>query len=162
MTTLFFVIAQDNVLYQVCIKSRIMKALSIAAVIVLLFAAPADAQRPGRGRVFNPDRLYNTATVTTVQGTVKSISYPLAKKGRSSGTHLELASASGLLDVHLGPSWYLREKGLSLIVGDKIEVTGSKVTQLGKAAIIAKSVTKEGNTLLLRNDSGIPVWSGRP
>jgi hypothetical protein len=43
---------------------------------------------------------------------------------------------------------------------DKIEVKGSRITFDGKPAIIAAEVKKGDDVLVLRDASGLPVWSG--
>jgi len=45
--------------------------------------------------------------------------------------------------------------------GDAITVKGSKVTFEGKPALIAVSVTKGATTLVFRDASGVPAWSGQ-
>jgi hypothetical protein len=44
--------------------------------------------------------------------------------------------------------------------GDTIEVKGSRVTITGKPAIIAAEVKKGDNVLVLRDNNGIPAWTG--
>jgi hypothetical protein len=44
--------------------------------------------------------------------------------------------------------------------GDKATVRGSRVSIDGKPAIIAAEVTKDGQTLRLRDDNGLPLWAG--
>jgi hypothetical protein len=41
-----------------------------------------------------------------------------------------------------------------------VEIKGSQVTVSGKPAIIAGEVKKGDETLKLRDESGVPVWSG--
>ena len=43
---------------------------------------------------------------------------------------------------------------------DRVEVKGSRITFQGKPAIIAAEITKDGQTLTLRDASGMPVWRG--
>ena len=45
--------------------------------------------------------------------------------------------------------------------GDAITVKGSKVTFEGEPALIAVSVTKGATTLVFRDASGVPAWSGQ-
>ncbi|OPY62846.1 MAG: hypothetical protein A4E57_03894 [Syntrophorhabdaceae bacterium PtaU1.Bin034] len=44
--------------------------------------------------------------------------------------------------------------------GGTVEVKGSRVNLAGKPVIIAAEVRKGEEILALRNDTGIPVWSG--
>ncbi len=63
--------------------------------------------------------------------------------------------------VHLGPSWYLETQAVTFAPGDKVEVTGSRVTYQGQPTIIAAEVKKDGQVLKLRDAAGIPVWAGQ-
>ncbi len=77
------------------------------------------------------------------------------------GTHLTLKTSEGDVDVRLGPSGYLSEKGLSLAEKDNIKVTGSKVSIENHSMIIASEVEKDGKVVVLRDKDGFPMWSGR-
>jgi hypothetical protein len=44
--------------------------------------------------------------------------------------------------------------------GDQIEVVGAKNTAAAGEEILAKEITVGNNTTTLRDDKGIPVWSG--
>ena len=62
--------------------------------------------------------------------------------------------------VHLGPEWYIERLDGKLAKGDAVEVKGSRVTFAGNPAIIAAEVKKGDAILKLRDDNGIPAWSG--
>ena len=81
-------------------------------------------------------------------------------KGMSYGIHIILKTATGDIDVHLGPAWYIDNQDVSVKKGDTVEVKGSKVTVGGKPAIIAAEVKKGDETLMLRDEAGFPYWSG--
>jgi hypothetical protein len=44
--------------------------------------------------------------------------------------------------------------------GDRVEITGSRVTVEGKPTIIAAEVRKGDEVLQLRDAAGVPVWAG--
>jgi hypothetical protein len=62
--------------------------------------------------------------------------------------------------VHLGPLWYLENQDVKIAPKDKVEIKGSRVTVQEKPAIIAAEVKKGDQTLKLRDEAGVPVWSG--
>jgi hypothetical protein len=64
------------------------------------------------------------------------------------------------MSVHLGPAWYIENQDMSVKTGDKVEVKGSKVEIGGKPVIIGAEVKKGEDTLILRDESGVPLWSG--
>ena len=55
----------------------------------------------------------------------------------------------------------LRSKLAHVQTNDLIIVTGSRVTVDGKPAIIAAQIKKGDDILKLRDQNGIPMWSGR-
>ncbi len=64
------------------------------------------------------------------------------------------------ISVHLGPAWYIQRQDMKIVPGDKVEITGSRITFEGKPAIIAAEVKKGTEILKLRDENGFPVWSG--
>lgn len=76
------------------------------------------------------------------------------------GTHVTLQSDGQMLDVHLGPTWFLQREGIELAKGDEIEVTGSVIDSDGKSILIAREVKKGQKVLKLRDEQGVPAWSG--
>ncbi len=121
-------------------------------VLFALVATTAVAQGGG-------GRMYDPKTEVTVKGTVQDVQQQTGKNG-GSGTHLTLNTDAGTFDVHVGPSSYIAQKQFSFAKGDKIEVVGSKVTISGKEALLAREITKDRKTLVLRNAQGVPEWSG--
>ncbi len=105
-------------------------------------------------------RMYDSNNLTTVSGEVVSVDTFTPRSGMSGGMHLMLKTDDETLDVHLGPAWYLQNQDIQIQPEDKIEVTGSKVNFAGQPAMMAASVKKGDTTLMLRDDSGFPVWHG--
>lgn len=135
-------------------------------IIGLFFAAAAMAQ-PGRGRGWGGwgpgepyGRMYNPATVETLSGEVTKVERFTPGQGMGYGIHLVLKTAAETIDVHLGPTWYVDQQGLTFAAGDKLEVTGSRITYQGKPAVIASEVKKGDKVLKLRDAQGIPAWAG--
>jgi hypothetical protein len=64
------------------------------------------------------------------------------------------------IPVHLGPAWYVERQDTKIAPKDHIEVKGSRITFEGKPAIIAAEIKKGDETLVLRDDAGIPAWAG--
>lgn len=123
------------------------------SVLLALIATIAVAQGGYGGRMYDPK------TEVTVKGTVEDVQQHTGKQGWS-GTHLTLNTDASVLNVHVGPSSYIAQKQFSFAKGDKIEVVGSKATINGKDALLAREITKDGKTLVLRNAQGVPEWAG--
>jgi hypothetical protein len=106
-------------------------------------------------------RLFNPKTVETVTGEIIAIDTLKPAKGMSYGVHLMLKTDKESVSVHLGPGWYLEKQDIKIELKDKVEIKGSRITFEGKSAIIAAEVKKGNGILKLRDENGIPVWSGR-
>jgi hypothetical protein len=137
------------------------RSMYLIPVLVLLGLPLIQAQQKGRG---GSQMMYNAATETTIKGTVESLDQGaqgmMMKMGMGMGTHLTLKTAKGDFQVMLGPSYFVADKGFSFAKGDEVEVTGSRVTMAGGESVIAREITKGGKTLVLRDKTGKPEWSG--
>ena len=109
--------------------------------------------------------MYDLRTETTIRGTVESVDTVTGAGGRGrhalGGTHLTVRSGTEALAVHVGPTAYLAEKGITFAKGDALEILGSRVTIGQESVIIARQVKKGDNTWTLRDALGRPAWSGR-
>lgn len=128
-----------------------MKISITILVVTLGFVALAQGQRGMRN--------YDPQTEVKIKGTVEEVQQQAGRNGQM-GTHLTLRTDAGQLLVHVGPSAYIADKQFSFAQGDEIEVLGSKVSITGKETLIAREITKQGKTLILRNAQGIPEWAG--
>ena len=144
---------------------------SLVTVLILaglgVFSAPSLAQpgmkwhgSGGWGPMAPYGRMYDPATVETVSGEVVSIQHFVPEKGMHAGVHLQLKTDKETIDVHLGPAWYVENQDVKIAPKDQIQVKGSKITFDGKPAVVAAEVTKGGETLTLRDQNGVPAWSG--
>jgi len=134
------------------------KLITLVAGLMMIAAGftVADA-RYGRG-TGNAGRgwhNYDPATVEQVTGKVESVG--TYDRG---GIHVVLTGPSGTVEVHLGPDYYVTKR-IDIAAGDTITITGSRVKYMGRDAVIARSVEKEGKTVTLRHDDGTPMWSGQ-
>lgn len=102
---------------------------------------------------------YDTATEVTLTGTVEKITDH--SHARMQGKHLELKTGTETIEVHLGPSGFLSKQKFAVMQSDRVEIRGSRVKVDGKDAIIARWVKRGDVTWTLRNDKGVPEWSGR-
>ena len=138
-------------------------AVTFATSLLLLALCTSGAvfaQRGGQGGGGPQGRFYDPKTVETVFGEVLGLDTFPGRRGMA-GVHANLKTDKGeTIPVHLGPAWYLDKQSVTLKQGDKVTVRGSRVTFDGKPALIAAEVTKQGQTLRLRDDDGVPVWAG--
>jgi hypothetical protein len=121
----------------------------------ILMACPSFAQQDTRG-----GRMYDPKTVETVNGEVVSVEKIPSPGGQGSGVHLTLKTDKETVSVELGPDWHIEKQPVRIHAKDLVEVKGSRVMVQGKPAIIASEVKKGGQSLKLRDEKGIPAWSG--
>jgi hypothetical protein len=54
----------------------------------------------------------------------------------------------------------LEKQALQVVANDTIAMTGSRVMMDAKPAIIAAQIKKGDEVLKLRDENGVPAWSG--
>jgi hypothetical protein len=106
-------------------------------------------------------KMYNPETIETLSGEVIGVEKITPMEGMSSGVHIILKTEEEKIPVHLGPVWYIERLDIKIKKGDKVDVKGSRVMMRDKPTIIAAEVKKGDEVLILRDEDGIPVWSGR-
>lgn len=107
-------------------------------------------------------RRYDPQTVQTIAGKVTAVESLAAGKGPGVGwRRVTVQTDQEAIPVILGPVWYLEQQKFTLGSGDSLEVRGSRVTVEERPYLIAAEVKKGKKTLKLRDQDGLPVWSGR-
>ncbi len=104
--------------------------------------------------------LYDVHSAVTISGVVEKVERFMPERGMGYGIHLLVKTDTETIPVHLGPLWFLQKQDIRIEEKDRIEVNGSRITFDGKPAIIAATVTKGDETLVLRDKAGIPAWIG--
>jgi hypothetical protein len=131
------------------------------ALVIATLAGVAGAQSAGR----QGSPIYDVKTEKTILGTVEIVEHITATGGRGrrsmGGTHLVLKTEKDSVEVHLGPTAYLAEKGITIAKGDRLEILGSQATVDNEPVLIARQIRKGDSTWALRDASGRPAWSGR-
>ena len=137
--------------------------VAAAALLMVGAVSIAMAQTTPGGQQASP--MYDVKTETPIKGTVESVETITGTGGRGrqamGGTHLVVKTDREAIEVHVGPTAYLAEKGITLAKGDTLEIVGSRVTIDKEPVVIAKQIKKGDNTWTLRDASGRPLWSGR-
>jgi hypothetical protein len=150
-------------------KSMKWTVIIVVALVLASFTL-ADAQRwGGKGRWGSWAGNYyhwnwDPATVETVKGEVmtKDSITPQKDKNWSPAVGMTLKKEDDYaVYVHLGPQWYIDKQELAINVGDKVEVTGSKIMVEGNMVILVSSIKKDDKTWQLRDEKGFPFWSAR-
>ncbi len=139
----------------------------VTTLFVLLFSTGTLAQKGmkrqgggGWGMGSKYGRMYDSKTVETITGTITDVERITPIRGMSYGIHLTVKTDQETISVHLGPAWYIENQEITIEQDDKVEILGSRITFEGKPALIAAEVKKGDQTLIVRDESGFPVWSG--
>ncbi|MDJ0743165.1 MAG: hypothetical protein QNJ32_07365 [Xenococcaceae cyanobacterium MO_167.B27] len=150
---------------------KIVATTITSFILVIIAATPLAAEQPldsseynyccrshpgwGRGRY---STRYDLNKLETLNGEVVSIDTYTSRRGVSQGVHLLVNTGKETLEVHLAPSWYLEDQDFAIAPEDKIVITGSRINIDGEEAVIARQIKKGNETLILRDETGFPLW----
>lgn len=67
---------------------------------------------------------------------------------------MKVQTASGIVDVHLGPASYLKARRFTLAAGDAVRFVGAKATGKTGSVFLARTVERGGDMLVLRSPRG--------
>jgi sporulation protein YlmC with PRC-barrel domain len=107
-------------------------------------------------------KIFDSKTIKTISGQVIKIDQ-VPEYGFGLQMRLTVfIDKSEILPVYLGPAFYLVGpwQAKHFILGDKVTVSGSRVTFRGESLMIATTVKRENEVLRLRDKDGIPEWIG--
>ena len=126
---------------------------AVLSFFVLIACATLAAQTPAAA-----PRAYDPATESTLGGVILGVVATNAPDG-TVGVHLNLTTARNTsVKVHLGPAMFIGMNDASFFADDQVLVTGAFVAHDGEVALWARTITKNGKTLTLRNPDGAPRW----
>lgn len=100
---------------------------------------------------------YDMAGEAKIKGVVEDMR---DMPGTLDGTYLVVKTDSKSALVYVGPGDFLKEIEVSFTKGDQVDVVGSKAPGSGEEIIMAREITVGTNTFTLRDEKGVPVWSG--
>ncbi len=103
---------------------------------------------------------YDPQAVVTVAGIITALD-PAAASNLPEPVFLTLDTAQGKVKVFLGPNWFVAEQGMNFAILDRLEVTGAKLIDQGRVVIFAAQVKKGDRTWQIRDEQGLPLWTGR-
>jgi hypothetical protein len=131
-----------------------MKSMVLSVVGVLAYGSMAFCQ-PARG-VWSA-----LGTEETIQGSIKEIQQIPGQRPGMVGLRFVVAASTGdAVTVLVGPAYYLAQAGYSPKVGDKISVEGFMIQSDIDTLMVARTITAGSVTVTLRDEQGMPLWSG--
>jgi len=127
--------------------------------IALAQERPAKAVGVARQAVAAPRAMaYAASRESVVQGTV--VEYQETASAAPLGAHVKVQTASGIVDVHLGPASYLKTRRFSLAAGDAVRFVGAAATSKTASVFLARTVERGGEKLALRSARGSLAANG--
>jgi hypothetical protein len=128
-----------------------MGRVAIAGAMLLL--ADANAQQRDSLLESRP-AAYDLKRESVLQGTVlnyteKSLLPPI-------GAHVTIQTATGIVDVHLGPASYLRANNFALSAGESVRFVGVSTPANKGNIFLARIAQKHDQSIAIRSPSGLP------
>ena len=130
----------------------------LAAIGLLSLTFIVSSSWAQSGKRLHYSTLFNPGTVGTVSGEVVRVEHAFAGNGADYCVHVLLKTPQGQVTAILAPKGYMAKQGLSVAPKDRVTVTGSLISILGKPFILATEVTGD-RTMKLREASGRPAWA---
>jgi hypothetical protein len=130
----------------------------LAAIGLLSLTFIVSSSWAQSGRRLHYSTLFNPGTVGAVSGEVVGVEHTFSGNGADYCVHALLKTPQGQVTAILAPKSYMSEKGLTITSKDRVTVTGSLISILGKPFILAMEVTGD-RTMKLREANGRPAWA---
>jgi hypothetical protein len=140
------------------LKEYLTVKIKFAGIILgCLCLLAASSWSAASGRI-HYSKLYKPSTVKTTRGEIVSLGKTISGNGKRYCETLRLKTKEGTFWVVLKPVKFRPKTNLTLQTRDQVEVTGSYVALPGKTAIIAATVKKGNDIMVLRDQTGRPAW----
>ena len=133
-----------------------MKLLKWIPAVLVVLALVAVAQKPSdvyRGLS------YDKNTEVKLNGEISELQDFDCPVSKAMGNHAIVKTSDGNLVVHTAPVKFMKEYGLELQTGMKVQVVGSKVKDsTGRDTILAREIVADNVTYRFRDANGKPIW----
>jgi DNA/RNA endonuclease YhcR with UshA esterase domain len=100
---------------------------------------------------------YDKSSEVKVKGVIDDV-----RTDTDNTVHLTLKNDKGSLDVAVAPEKFLKEMEIAFAKGDTVEVLGSQLKADGTPVLLAREVNRSGDVMMMRDETGNPVWVGWP
>jgi hypothetical protein len=145
------------------IKVRILVgfvALFVAAILPGTSAAQTPHAQPRSAQISARAAAYESTKELIVVGTV--VSYLEHGTSRPNGAHVVVQTSTGKVDVHLGPSSYLRANNFTLAAGDSVRFVGAMSSTETGGVLLARIAQRGSQALAIRSTQGFLLAAGAP
>ena len=122
----------------------------VLAATILLTAAGAQQ----RGAIVSSrPTAYDVTRESLLQGIV--VSFTEESSRPPLGAHVKVQTASGTVDVHLGPASYLRSNHFSLSAGESVQFVGVSVPAREGNVFLARTAQQGTQAIAVRSHKGL-------
>lgn len=104
--------------------------------------------------------IYDLAKEINIRGTIQKIE-TVSGPGVL-GTHLQLQTAQGIVNAHLGTGAVASSKTLGLVTGQNVSIMGMMADVDGAPILLARVLTTSNHIFILRNERGLPARAIMP
>ena len=132
----------------------------LAVPLALGQAPPADAppaKPPAKAPAVKAPE-YDPKAEVTIKGVVEDF-HESKTRGDHPGLHLIVRTETETVEVHACPVRFMTELEFAIEKGDTVTVVGSRPGD--GEIVVAREITKGQTSLILRDKTGAPVWTGR-
>lgn len=128
-------------------------ALGLLTLIVMVSVSWAQSARR-----LHYSTLFNPQTVGRISGEVVRVEQVPSGNGADLCVQALLNTPKGALTAVLAPQSYMKTNGLTIAPRDRVELTGSFITIMGKPYVLVMEV-KGDRSMKLRAADGRPAWA---
>ena len=106
-------------------------------------------------------RKYDPESETEFTGHVVEVFYSKESRHDTQGVILFLADEEDVMEVHLGPSWYIDRQLRHIAIGEELTVTGSVIDFKTQEILVARILQRGKNKYKFRDEEGSPFWDSK-
>lgn len=130
--------------------------VTLVFMIAGMFVAPTLRSQDVAPGVAVPK--FNAQQEVRLRGQIREVKDFNCPVSGTMGTHLELQTTEGPVEVHVAAAKFLREFGIRFDAGQTVEMLGVKGTYEGRAAFLPRIIMVGNDTYYLRDKTGKPLW----
>lgn len=105
--------------------------------------------------------LWSRGKPAAAAGVVTAVQEMSPLKGMSPGVMLTVRKGSRRASVLVGPAWFVQTHPVKIAPKDRVSVTGVSVLLRGKRVILAQQISRDKETIRLRDSNGQFPWTAR-
>ena len=138
-------------------KPKVLFLLAVLLLAVTSAGQKMSESKPSASKAAGPK--YDPAAEITLKGVVEEVrQVPHSCQGQT-GLHLLVKTNAGTVEVQVAPVDFLKDLEVEFAKGDHLQIVGSPLTQDANSLVLARSVTRDNNELVVRDKQGAPVWT---